>query len=80
MSRNRLRDVIEAERTPSGARALPMSEEQRRRHQRQLYFLEVTVILAEMGELNLLGRMHKLSFKRRIQVLDEYLARPEGTV
>ncbi len=71
---NRLRDEIEAERAPNGPRALPRSEEQRRRHQRQNYFLEITVILAEIGELNLLSRLHKLSFKRRIQILDEYLA------
>ena len=70
---NRLRDEIEAERSPNGPRALPRSEEQHRRHQRQLYFLEITVILAEIGELNLLSRMHKLSFKRRIEILDEYL-------
>jgi hypothetical protein len=38
------------------------------------------VILAEMGELELLGQMHKVSFKRRIQILDEYLPRPEATV
>jgi Helix-hairpin-helix domain len=71
---NRLRDEIEAERAPNGPRALPRSEEQRRRHQRQNHFLEITVILAEIGELNLLSRLHKLSFKRRIEILDEYLA------
>ncbi len=70
----RLRDEIEAERAPNGPRGLPRSEEQRRRHQRQNYFLEITVILAEIGELNLLSRLHKLSFKRRIEILDEYLA------
>ena len=77
---NSLRDEIEAARAPDSSQAWPTSEEQRRRHQRQLYFLEITVILAEMGELDLLGRMHKLSFKRRIRILDEYLARPEVPV
>ena len=77
---NSLRDEIDAARAPNGSPAWPMSEEQRRRNQRQLYFLKITVILAEMGELELLGRMHKVSFKRRIQILDEYLASPEATV
>ena len=77
---NSLRDEIDAARAPNGSPAWPTSEEQRRRNQRQLYFLKITVILAEMGELELLGRMHKVSFKRRIQILDEYLARPEATV
>src|SRR5262249_16921073 len=77
---NRLRDEIEVERAPHGSQGCLTFEEQRRRHQRQLYFLEITVILAEMGELNLLSRMQKVSFKRRIQILDDYLARPEATV
>jgi len=77
---NSLRDEIDAARAPNGSPAWPTSEEQRRRNQRQLYFLKITVILAEMGELELLGQMHKVSFKRRIQILDEYLARPEATV
>jgi len=77
---NSLRDEIEAERSSNGPRALPRSEEPRRRHQRQLYFLEITVILAEIGELDLLDRMHKLSFKRRIGILEEYLAMQAATV
>ena len=77
---NGLRDEIEVERAPNSSQGCLASEEQRRPHQRQLCFLEITVILAEMGELDLLSRMHKLSFKRRIQILDEYLARPEATV
>ena len=77
---NSLRDEIDAARAPNGSPAWPTSEEQRRRNQRQLYFLKITVILAEMGELEILGRLHKVSFKRRIQILDEYLARLEATV
>lgn len=77
---NSLRDEIDAARAPNGSPVWPTSEEQRRGNQRQLYFLKITVILAEMGELELLGQMHKVSFKRRIQILDEYLARPEATV
>ncbi len=76
---SRLRDEIEVERGSNSAQGCP-TEEQRRPHQRQLYFLQITVILAEIGELDLLSRMHKLSFRRRIQLLDEYLARPEATV
>jgi hypothetical protein len=77
---NSLRDEIGAARAPSGSPAWSTSEEQRRRNQRQLYFLKITVILAEMGELDLLSRMHKVSFKRRVQILDEYLASREATV
>jgi hypothetical protein len=77
---NGLRDEIEGEKASNGSHGCPASEEQRRRHQRQLRFLEITVILAEMGELDLVSRMHKLSFKRRLQILDEYLAKAETTV
>jgi DNA repair protein RadA len=76
---NSLRDEIEGAGAPNSSQASPTCKDQSRRHQRQLYFRKITVILAEMGELDLLGRMHKLSFKRRIQILDEYLAKPEAT-
>jgi hypothetical protein len=42
--------------------------------------LQITVILAEMGELDLLDRMHKVSFKHRILILDEFLATSEAVV
>ena len=77
---NSLRDEIDAAGAPNGSPAWPTSEEQRRRNQRQVYYLKITVILAEMGELDLLSRMHKVSFKRRMQILNEYLATPEATV
>jgi hypothetical protein len=77
---NALRDEIAAERSPNGSQGWPTSEAQRGRRQRQLYFLEITVVLAEMGELDLLDRMHKMPFKQRIQILDEYLANSEGKV
>lgn len=77
---NNLREEIEVARVANGSQGYLASEEQRRRHQRQLYFLEITVILAEMGELNLLSRIHTLSFRRRIRTLDEYLARAGATV
>jgi hypothetical protein len=77
---NGLRDEIAAERSPNGSQGWPTSEAQRGRRQRQLYFLEITVVLAEMGELDLLDRMHKMPFKQRIQILDEYLANSEGKV
>jgi hypothetical protein len=77
---NSLRDEIDAAGAPNGSPTWPTSEEQRRRNQRQVYYLKITVILAEMGELDLLSRMHKVSFKRRMQILNEYLATPEATV
>ncbi len=77
---NSLRDEINGTGTPSSAQAWPTSKAQSRPHQRQLYFLQITVILAELGELDLLGRTHRLSFKRRVQILDGYLAKSDATV
>jgi hypothetical protein len=74
---SRLRDEMEVEKKTADNFT---SEEQGQPHQRQLHFLQITVILAEIGELNLLSRMHRLSFRRRIQILDEYLARPGSMV
>jgi hypothetical protein len=77
---NRLRHDIRATSAPDELRGGSASEEQLRLRQRQLYFLEITVMLAEMGELDLIDRMRTLSFKRRIQVLDQYLSELEGNV
>jgi hypothetical protein len=77
---NGLRNEIYFEPAPASVQSSLEPEEQRRRHDRQLYLLEITVILAEIGELELLSRMLKLSSKRRIQALDEYLAGTETAV
>jgi hypothetical protein len=49
-------------------------EKRERRKQRIGLFLEVKVILAELGELDLIRKLEKVSFKRRIHLLDEHLA------
>ena len=77
---NGLRNEIYFERAPVSVQGSLESEEQRRRHDRQLYLLEIKVILAEIGELELLSQISKLSSKRRIQTLDEYLTRSKTAV
>jgi hypothetical protein len=46
------------------------------RQQRQSCMLWINVLLAEVGELDLVNELEKLSFDRRVQRLDEYLASP----
>jgi hypothetical protein len=49
-------------------------EKRERRKQRNGLLLEVNVTLAELGELDLIQKLEKVSFKRRIRLLDEHLA------
>src|SRR5262245_29015143 len=44
------------------------------REQRQACVLWINVLLAEVGELDLVNELQKMSFERRIQRLEEYLA------
>ena len=44
------------------------------REQRQACMLWINVLLAEVGELDLVNELQKMSFDRRIQRLEEYLA------
>jgi hypothetical protein len=46
------------------------------RYQRQACVLQINVILAEMGELDLVTELQKLSFDRRIRRLEEFLGSP----
>jgi hypothetical protein len=55
------------------------SEKREYRQQRQSCSLRINVLLAEMGELDLVNELQKLSFERRIQRLEEYLATPYAT-
>lgn len=48
------------------------------RQNRQACVLQINVVLAEMGELDLVNEIQKLSFDRRIQRLDEYLQSTAG--
>lgn len=50
------------------------SEKRDRRQQRQSCALWINVLLSEVGELDLVNELEKLSFERRIQRLEEYLA------
>jgi hypothetical protein len=73
---NELRDGIDIDRDlsePGSVQDLG-SEKRTRRRQRRKCLLEINVTLAELGELDLIHRVEKLSFKRRLQLLEEYLA------
>lgn len=50
------------------------------RQQRQSCVLWINVLLAEVGELELVNELQKLSFERRIERLEEYLASPSTTI
>jgi hypothetical protein len=54
-------------------------EKRKFRQNRQACVLQINVVLAEMGELDLVNEIQKLSFERRIQRLEEYLANLPGT-
>jgi hypothetical protein len=48
------------------------------RQQRQSCVLWINVLLAEVGELDLVNELQKMSFERRIQRLEEYICRPSA--
>src|SRR6185295_10477938 len=50
------------------------------RQQRQSCTLWINVLLAEIGELDLVNEIEKLSFDRRIERLEEYLASPPASM
>jgi hypothetical protein len=52
------------------------SEKREYRQQRQSCMLRINVLLAETGEIDLVVELQKLSFDRRIQRIEEYLASP----
>lgn len=54
-------------------------EKRKFRQNRQACVLQINIVLAEMGELDLVNEIQKLSFERRIQRLEEYLANLPGT-
>jgi hypothetical protein len=52
------------------------SQKREYRQERQACSLRINVLLAEMGEIDLVNELQKLSFERRIRRLEEYLASP----
>jgi hypothetical protein len=50
------------------------------RQQRQSCVLSINVLLAEVGELDFINELEKLSFERRIERLEEYLASPPASM
>jgi hypothetical protein len=56
------------------------SDKRKFRQNRQACVLQINVVLAEMGELDLVNEIQKLSFDRRIQRLEEYLQSTEGVI
>jgi hypothetical protein len=55
------------------------AEKREYRQERQSTALQINVLLAEMGELGLVNELQKLSFERRIQRIEQYLATPCAT-
>ena len=78
--RNRLSEfVVELKRQHEGylrASEDPKATIEKRdfREQRQACVLWINVLLAEVGEVDLVNELQKMSFERRIQRLEEYLA------
>jgi hypothetical protein len=88
--RSRLRELVTAlrhyhegfERASADEWSNPaLSTEKRKfRQNRQACVLQINVVLAEMGELDLVNEIQKLSFERRIQRLEEYLENSTGMI
>jgi hypothetical protein len=55
------------------------SDKREYRQQRQACSLRINVLLAEMGEVDLVNELQKFSFERRIQRIEEFLASPCAT-
>jgi len=82
-SLSRLRDLVGklrglhegVERTSVSSSPQVATEKRKLRKQRQQCFHQIVAILAELVELDLINIIQKLSFRRRLQRLEEYLAR-----
>lgn len=74
-----LRDLTDTRKVEDKAGSgTPAADSRRRRlSRRQQCFLEINVALAELGELDLIDGLKKLSSQRRLQVLDEYLTKSQ---
>jgi hypothetical protein len=72
---NELRHQMNTEKVKreAGSDTPAVDARRRRLRRRQQCFLEINVTLAELGELAFINQLKKLSFKQRLQVLDEYL-------
>jgi hypothetical protein len=58
---------------------LPAAAEKRdHRQQRESCLLRINVLLAEEGEVDLVDQLKKLTFERRIRLLEEYLSLPSA--
>jgi len=66
-------EEIQSTRPRRNAKLALETERRQRLRLRQCYSLQVIAILAELGELDLIQKIQKLSFKRRIQRLEKYL-------
>jgi hypothetical protein len=65
----------ELERASAGAALNPelATEKRRRRQLRQRCYLQVVATLAEMGEVDLINRIQRLSFRQRLKRLGDHL-------
>jgi len=66
---------VEASDNPAQA-----AEKREYRNSRQAVVLWINVTLAEVGELELINELQKLSFDKRIQRLEEFLSSPPATM
>jgi hypothetical protein len=73
-----LHEKFEHSHLEMGSNPAPADEKRRLRQQRQQCFLQIVVVLAELKEIDLINAVRKLPFRRRLQRLKEYLARPTG--
>jgi hypothetical protein len=55
------------------------SEKREYRQQRQFCILSINVLLAEIGEVDLINELEKLSHERRLERLEAYLSSPTAT-
>ena len=62
----------------AGSKSALQTERQQRRQLRQRCNLQIMIILAELGEFDLIHKLQQLSFKRRIRKLEKYLHSKSG--
>jgi hypothetical protein len=77
---NELRELVNGEKAAAVSRSgtQTVTEKRTQRQQRNTCFLEVNVTLAELGALDLFHQLQKIPFRKRLQLLDSYLASSEA--
>ena len=84
--RNRLTGLVaelrsrheDLEQPPTDPAVSLATEKRRRRQLRQECFLEIVATLAELGEVELINKLHRLSFRQRLKRLADHLKISDG--